>query len=82
MENTSFYSFPSTTASGRERPRSMETIHKLRDRTGAISNTVSKLFRMKNFRRKSKEFKDPVVLSDEGIHTYSNRSTIYNKFYV
>ena len=50
----------------------METIHKLRDRTGAISNTVSKLFRMKNFRRKSKEFKDPIVLTDEGIHTYSN----------
>lgn len=61
----------------------METIHKLRDRTGAFSNTVSKLFRMKNFRRKSKEFKDPVVLNDGGTHTYTHmnkQSTSYNTY--
>ena len=48
----------------------METIHKVRDRTGAISSTVGKLFKrknFKNFRRKSKEFKEPVVVTDGGM---------------
>ena len=48
----------------------METIHKLRDRTGAISSTVSKLFRRKNFKRKSKEFKDTVVVNDGGKYAF------------
>lgn len=60
------FSFPATTASGRERPRSMETIHKLRDRTGALSNTVTKLFKRKNYKRKSKELKQPVTMTDGG----------------
>ena len=60
------FSFPATTASGRERPRSMETIHKLRDRTGALSNTVTKLFKRKNYKRKSKELKQPVTATDGG----------------
>jgi len=61
-------SFPATTASGRERPRSMETIHKLRDRTGALSSTVTKLFKRKHFKRKSKELKQPVTVPDEGMY--------------
>ena len=58
----------------------METMHKIRDRTGAISSTVSKLFRRKNFKRKSKEFKDPIVVTDGGgMHTYSLHACIHNK---
>ncbi|XP_065911634.1 liprin-alpha-2-like isoform X2 [Dysidea avara] len=64
--------FPITTASGRERPRSMETIHKLRDRTGAIGNTVTKLFRRKHYKRKSKELKQPVTVIDGGDPTSPN----------
>ena len=61
-------SFPATTASGRERPRSMETIHKLRGRTGAIGNTVTKLFKRKHYKRKSKELKQPVTITDGGMY--------------
>jgi len=49
----------------------METIHKLRGRTGAIGNTVTKLFKRKHYKRKSKELKQPVTVTDGGMYVVS-----------